>query len=93
MRSGEGAPYCDSDSEAPSGATEFSPDLSGSRVRPLPPAPCRRGDRGRGNKRGWGPLFPGLLIEGIGTGFAVGYYLPPLPGLVRLTSRITGTGG
>ena len=56
------------------------------------PSPCPLPRRAReGGKGGWGPISPGLPIESIGTGFALGYYLPPLPGLVRLTSRITRT--
>ena len=56
----------------------------GSRVRPLPPQPPPPRSGGRGNKGGVGAILPRALT--------LGYCLPPLPGLVRLTPRITGTG-
>jgi len=78
----EGAPYRDSDSEAPLGAAEFGPRreprVPSEASLPLP----RRA--GEGEEKGVGPAHP--------RAFALGHNLPPLSGLVRLTSRITGTG-
>jgi hypothetical protein len=42
--------------------------------------------RGEGEQEGVGAALPRLPIESIGAGFALGYYLAPLLGLVRLTS-------
>jgi hypothetical protein len=53
----------------------------GSPVRPLPPSPLPR-RAGEGEEKGVGAALPRAC--------ALGYYLPPLPGLVGLTSRITG---
>ena len=73
----EGASCRDSDFEAPSGAAEFSPSVDGSPARPLPPAPSPR-RAGEGEQKGVGAVLPRAL--------ALGYYLPPLPGLVRPTA-------
>ena len=78
-------PCCPRNSLISRSRHEFSHGLVSRGVASAAPSPCPLPrSAGGGDKKGVGAVFPRAL--------ALGYYLPPLLGLVRLAPRITATG-